>query len=376
MKLQPATPDTQSVNIEGRIVFLDYLRIFAFTTVLIGHTYYGYAEAYIQDQSHLYILRSVLSLLLPIFYGGGTGVVVFFLVSGYIIAHVLQTEQTSEFIIKRIFRIYPLYMFAVLTQSMAFLASKAGSNFIVLYFQYVSQHPEYLMGQLPNMFSQFFLLGDFFGTPWTLGGVEWSLRLEIIFYVYMAILRWLNIFQLHKKFLPYILSATSILLILSPPFPHWNYYTNGSLNIYAPFFLLGAIFYLTATKAASRYYLLVSIVLVMYQYFTAMTAYQPMWIGTQFAMLALLIFSTAWMFRKYFIKTSLIVFLSELTYATYLFHAWLYNYLERLVINYSLLTNYVDIQALLLLLTICILTVRWIEKPGVKFGNRLIKKYL
>ena len=41
---------------------------------------------------------------MPLTVAGGAGVVVFFLVSGYIIAHVLQTEAARQFLLKRFFR--------------------------------------------------------------------------------------------------------------------------------------------------------------------------------------------------------------------------------------------------------------------------------
>ncbi len=69
----------------GRIVFLDYLRIFAFVSVLIGHKFYPYLLEFIADENIHATPRMIVEFLMPLFYGGGAGVVVFFLVSGYII---------------------------------------------------------------------------------------------------------------------------------------------------------------------------------------------------------------------------------------------------------------------------------------------------
>lgn len=103
-------------RIEGRIVFLDYMRIFAFISVLIGHKFYiELLESTVNPNIHS-TLKFFISLLLPVTAGGGAGVVVFFLTSGYIITHVLSTEKPIEFLIKRAFRIYPLYAFAVIMQ--------------------------------------------------------------------------------------------------------------------------------------------------------------------------------------------------------------------------------------------------------------------
>ena len=83
----------------------------------------------------------------------GVGVVVFFLISGYIITFILQREALPEYAIKRVFRIYPLYVFAVVIQYA--LLSRSG-----------------MQPSLNILLLQTSLLGDFFQTPYTLGGVE------------------------------------------------------------------------------------------------------------------------------------------------------------------------------------------------------------
>ena len=44
----------------------------------------------------------------------------------------------------------------------------------------------FFYGVFPDMsvlVPQLLLIGDFFGTPYSLGGVEWTLRVEVLFYV-------------------------------------------------------------------------------------------------------------------------------------------------------------------------------------------------
>lgn len=66
----------------SRIAFLDYLRIFAFISVLIGHKFYPQLAAFTADETFHVTARCVVQWLLPLCQGGGAGVVVFFLVSG------------------------------------------------------------------------------------------------------------------------------------------------------------------------------------------------------------------------------------------------------------------------------------------------------
>ena len=82
-----------------RVVFLDWLRIYAFASVLIGHKFNGPVVRAAQADTGW--LRWPARVLWPFIEGGGAGVVVFFLISGYIITQVLQRERSPEFRIKR-----------------------------------------------------------------------------------------------------------------------------------------------------------------------------------------------------------------------------------------------------------------------------------
>ena len=65
---------------EARIAFLDYLRIFAFSSVLIGHKFLTYFQDIATNANVHASARLLASYLIPLFTGGGAGVVVFFLV--------------------------------------------------------------------------------------------------------------------------------------------------------------------------------------------------------------------------------------------------------------------------------------------------------
>ncbi|WP_431301599.1 acyltransferase family protein [Sediminicoccus sp. BL-A-41-H5] len=113
------TRPTESVpapqTAQGRVVFLDLLRIFAFASVLAGHEFYPAIEAAAQDPTLHVTLRLMAQILAPFVWAGGAGVIVFLLVSGYIITQVLQRERAGEFLLRRI---YPLYIAAVLTETL------------------------------------------------------------------------------------------------------------------------------------------------------------------------------------------------------------------------------------------------------------------
>jgi len=61
-----------------RIIFLDYLRIFAFTSVLVGHKFYAYVLEFADNHAIHVTSRFIAKLLLPLLQGGRAGVIVFF----------------------------------------------------------------------------------------------------------------------------------------------------------------------------------------------------------------------------------------------------------------------------------------------------------
>ena len=215
-----------------RLVFLDWLRIYAFTSVLAGHKFHEPVARAAQAETPW--LRWPARLLWPFIEGGGVGVVVFFLISGYIITQVLQRESAPEFLLKRAFRIYPLYLVAV------------GIEFLIL-----RSHGQGVGWQ--TLLQQMLLVGDFFGTPYALAGVEWTLRLEILFYLLMAGLRTLGLTRMDRAG---PLAITYVLLIAAlqfgGPLASHTAWTRGYLSLFMPFLLLGSMLWLYEKDAVNH----------------------------------------------------------------------------------------------------------------------------
>ena len=336
----------------GRIIFLDYLRIFAFVSVLIFHKFFVYATAFVGDTSIHATPRLILRSISPLFEFGGAGVVVFFLVSGYIVTHVLQSEQPFEFAVKRIFRIYPLYIVAILLQ---------------ILFSGVVPSPSI-------MITRILLIGDFFGTPYALADVDWTLRIEVMFYLFMVVLRHLGVIQSPRVWLAWILVITTVILDTIPPIPSGNNLFTGSFTIYGPFLFLGVFFYLRETQRISLGFLLAFVGLVLFHYYRLIARDEPEVMGSHFAALGLLIFTLAWGFRSQLIITSVVRFASELTYAVYLFHNWIWDYLRSFLSAHSVAILPPDLQALLALLLICVLVSRGVERPCIRLGHMLLAR--
>ena len=124
----------------------------------------------------------------PLFHLSGFAVDMFFIVSGFLIFWSFDSDQNKKhFYIKRFFRIFPLYAFLILMQTLFFIGFSDG-NFteIVKYF-------------VANIFFLNFLAPSV-GT--TLSGLEvdaingslWTLKNEVVFYALVPL-----IFMLYKK---------------------------------------------------------------------------------------------------------------------------------------------------------------------------------
>lgn len=345
------------VDKEKRIHFLDYMRIFAFVSVLLGHKFFGDIAAATVDPTLHATLRAMAAWLLPLCIGGAAGVVVFFLTSGYIITHVLQLERPGEFLLKRVFRIYPLYMVAVVAEVLA-AAWSTGTP----------------VPPLSVMLPRLLLIGDFFDTPIGLGNVEWTLRVEILFYLLMAGLARSGLLQQpFRRHLPLIYLGIGAVLTLIPLFPAGEGFTRGYVNIYGPFLLIGSLVYLIEKDPPSRAFAWLAISAMMLSFFVLMPTIHPYWMESHYAILALVIFVVGWLQRDRFVTGTVAGLLSSLTYAVYLFHNWLWDHLKTLLTTQTWVPGPIVLTTLLLL--ICYGLHRVIEIPGIRLGRRLTSRF-
>lgn len=341
----------QNPNALTRIAFLDYLRIFAFISVLIGHKFYSNIVIASTDKRLHATARLLLEFLMHFVYGGGAGVVIFFLISGYIISQVLSFERPASFLIRRMFRIYPLYITAVVIQ-------------IVVQKNWGSLSPSILVPQL-------LLIGDFFGSPYTLTGVEWTLRIEVIFYVFMAILRAGGFWGERKHLLIFVLIITTVLISQLPAFPDGPDVFKGYFLIYGPFLFIGVGFWLYEQNWINISWLLILTSVIFVNYFYLISCYQPDWLSAHFAILGFLLFSIAWFFRKIFQSTMAILLLSDLTYSVYLFHNWIFDFFRDGFMKLFPSVQSSNYLALVPLFIFCFLLHRIIERPANKLGRTI-----
>lgn len=336
-----------------RIIFLDYLRIFAFLSVLVGHKFISYVYAFIHDPDTHAVFKQLGSFSIHLLLGGGAGVVAFFLVSGYVIASVLEREHTLEFVIKRVFRIYPLYVLAILSE--AFFSGPMPPSSVLI----------------PRLL----LLGDFLPTAYALAGVEWTLRIEILFYAYMAILKALGLFESHRHRLASVFILTTILLSVFKPFPSAPGLFIGYTSLYLPILLLGAMIYLRETGEVKAWLLWLFGAFIVFRHYYLIEEIHPNWLSYHFVPLSLLLFFFAWYIRASLPSPWIVLFLSNLTYSVYLFHNWTWPLLQQhVVLRYTLPSLSADLQTLALLMALCWVATKFVEKPGIALGRIVCRK--
>ena len=334
-----------------RVVFLDYLRIFAFVSVLVGHKFAEPLQAAMADPAALG--HCAARLAWPWVQGGGVGVLVFFLVSGYVITQVLQRERTAEFLVKRVFRIYPLYVTAVLLEA-------AGL---------------WVMGKRPDWHElgpQLLLIGDWTGTPYALGGVEWTLRMEVGFYVFMAVLQACGAVRWRQGvLLPAVYAAVVVGLFWQGPWPTHQEWTRGYGTLYFPFLLLGSVLWLTEHRVMGWVTLAAFGLLVFVLHDRGLQAWQPRWLDAWFAQRAVALFVVLWVSRRWLPVSAAVLWWSGLTYAVYLLHSWMFDWLRNAAAWAGTGAAVAQGVALLALLGVCGGLVRWAEQPAIGAGRRL-----
>ena len=324
-------------------------------SVFIGHKY-GAAYMALAHSNETHVsLRALLQFLSPLIEFGGAGVVVFFLVSGYVITHVLQREPVGVFLMRRFFRIYPLYAAAVLISA---LASPARPSAAVL-------------------LQQLSLFGDFMQTPHALGGVDWTLRIEVLFYLFMAMIKGVGLIDgARAPWLPLVVLLAALGLSVAPRVPGswsetWCY---GYLNLYGPFLLLGVMFRLHDVGRVTRGECAAIAALLLVAHWIALPLVQPQGIQSHFTAAGLAVFVALWQLRASLHIGAFGLLLSELTYPVYLFHNWLYDPLLAAVGRYVSVPGLQHACAVALLFIFCWLTVRLIERPAIRLGQVLSRR--
>lgn len=170
--------------------------------------------------------------------GGHLGVVIFFLISGYIISVVAEKETRSEFLVKRIFRLFPALLVCTAISYILFKISSAYGLGPIYGTDAVD---------LVDFVKSAFMLSWFTQSPRALS-VAWSLMPEIIFYAIVFLL--LTMMRRSPVISTlWMLFAYAILAFPMKEVPYLAYF--GYFTVYMPMFYIGRILYLNHHKKIS-----------------------------------------------------------------------------------------------------------------------------
>lgn len=189
-----ATPDAASTSFGTRLEFLDALRGLAAMLVVVEH---------ISEQQW----TAFQTFALERFRFGEFGVVVFFMISGFIIPASLERRGSlREFWIGRVFRLFPIYwatIVAILVLHFGFHRYRG----IDFYWPHWARYTAYNATMVQNFFTTRMALGQ-----------SWTLAYEMTFYVAVSIL---FVGGVHRRTAP--IAAIGLLVamvVANPGIPH------------------------------------------------------------------------------------------------------------------------------------------------------------
>ncbi|WP_299767286.1 acyltransferase [uncultured Dokdonia sp.] len=332
----------------------------------LGGLFLSYNEGFLTDTFASYLSMSE----------GYLGVSFFFILSGFILSYkykeafLEKSIKFKDFILARVFRIYPLHLFTF------------GIAFFLSYYGRLGDLTFWLKSLSNTLLVQSFIpVKEYF---FSFNGVSWSISNEMFFYTLFPVL--LLTVAVLRKYIVFILLLPVVIIAIQPTTDthHWVYYINPFFRVFD--FILGILlydFYLRYKENAwvkHNATLLESFAIVFFLacYFFRSGISQDFrwsiyyWIPMTFL---IFIFSIQRGYISHILSKRVLIWLGEISFAFYMIHQlviqvlWIINYKFRLFEN-----GYVLIAiALIISILGSGLLYRYFEKP---LNIYLRKKYI
>jgi peptidoglycan/LPS O-acetylase OafA/YrhL len=338
--------------------FLDVLRGFAASLVVWSHLFVFWPKQngitmpitdFIKD-----VVNSPMGLIQDF---GWLGVVIFFLISGFIITHVSQSETPHEFIIKRIFRIFPALIVAITLSLLVDNTLRSQADF-------------------GSVISNILLINYWIHPQIIFIGVAWTLAVEILFYALILLC-----YPLNKR--PALKS--SVLLVLVAITIHFsrsfgdNFFLFSATMAYIPFLVFGQLFYFVLQNKITVIWQALGLFIfaygvLLYGLQNIHTAFLPIensYLVSFFV--AITFFLLAHSINEKIRPNRWITLFSETSYSLYLFHG-IVGYLVLGTLTPTIGFSSALGVALIAVATFVLLVHRWVEKPMIALSHRLTAK--
>jgi peptidoglycan/LPS O-acetylase OafA/YrhL len=339
-------------NHQNRFTFLDVARALAALAVMIQHSIEGSG---MQSLQHGAFATTWLNL-------GETGVVMFFLVSGFIIpASIRGTPTFGKFWIRRILRIYPLYwvMFFVTLAISVLLVGEPMPNMPV------------------TIISHIFIVQGWIGLRNYVGG-SWTLLIEIVWYASFSIAAFSKYGAGEKIVQTFLVCFACVILGASIFYGNFPF---GRFCMYALCFM-GYTYFLRYEEQITkrRFNTLLSAFLTLifasiYVGFYLNPSDAPtapaFWCVLISWGISLVIFPLLFVRRdSKFANSAILAYLGEISYSVYLLHSPIITVLKQAGLSGPL---FVLVTAMLTIL-LGTFTFKYIERPGIALARRWTAK--
>lgn len=331
----------------SRLKGLDAARGLAATCVVLAHSL---------EISNKSLFNQVCRYVMP----GIGGVLLFFLISGYVISFSLErVRNVKDFIISRCFRIYPLFLTSLV---LVYTMFQTG---VLIWKSPISVN----VAAIINVS----MVQEFFKVP-HLMQLYWSLGFEVIFYVFMGTCLVLGRAERAKNVVVYI----SILLLILASISLLKGRAIGGDRL-TPFTLmfLGVAFCAfrrgDLSKAAIASFSVLGLAAITCQYLVSMHYNPGSLVGVsqiQTTLAAFILFVVA-LFIPDRVVPSALVWLGRISFSLYLMHGLVLRLYQWSPLELGFPLTFLLIYVVSILVSWA--TYEWIEKPGIRYGKSLIK---
>jgi len=360
-----------------KILFLHYLRGFASLLVMIGHLGFSFFINH-ETVSTIakvppYALETPFWVELYISFSkmtgfnlGSFGVGLFFLISGFVIIISIEKYGSINFLIGRVFRLYPSYILGLaVTVLFLFLSS--------LYFhtQFSITWGDYL--------KNISLFRDIFWVQ-MIDFIVWTLEIELKFYIIIALLYAIKnkITLTHIVWFPITLTIISYIgyinlktLYLGDFFIYKIFYIISADSASFIFMFIGALFYFKYTNRIKLTYFILTL-LFFIALFLINTNFTPGAYSSLSYLYALALFTVSYYFKESFGNHKLLNFFANISYPMYILHGINGYIIMRILLNYTNNYFFLLIPTISIVLAMSYAIHVYIEVPTHKLGRKFM----
>jgi peptidoglycan/LPS O-acetylase OafA/YrhL len=356
-----------------KIVFAHQLRAIAALSVVLNHYWgiffvpavraiVGVPASFVPMQPGY--ARHVLVPATGGFLYGAFGVGVFFLISGFVIPISLRSLSTGQFLVRRFFRIYPVYWFCLLISVVMYAVSS-----------WYWSTPLSERVTWPFVARNLALLHSAAGIP-SLDFVCWSLAVEVKFYVVFAL-----IFLFGKNAHQVVMLSIGFLTLCCigayvathglDPESFFSYLISDTK--YMSFMFLGCLFYYVLydeldVGAALGYGLIIFSLFVAIGSFYEQHLFGPLVKNYTYA---LVLFSACYLLRSRFRKNRTLDFLADISFPLYLVHSMIGYVTMPILIDQGMSYGFAWLTSVGLAVLVAGLVHKYVELPVNAFGKKL-----